>query len=102
MKLKANCYLGLASAILLGFVSSSAALSVTGVSLGIAAPPSTLGGWNMAPIGADNSPLYSMVSSVGPVTFDQAVMHEQIGNGWGTWSQGYVGNVYDTSLSINP
>ena len=102
MKLKANCYLGLASAILLGFVSSSAALSVTGISLGTAAPPGTLGGWTMSPIGADNSPVYSMVSSVGPITFDQAVSHDQIGNGWATWSHGFAGDVYDTASSLNP
>jgi hypothetical protein len=102
MKLKANCYLGLASAILLGFVSSSAALPVTGISLGTAAPPGTLGGWTMAPVGADNSPLYSMVTSVGPVSFDQAVMHDQVGNGWASWSHGFAGDVYDTASSLNP
>jgi hypothetical protein len=30
------------------------------------------------------------------------VNHDQIGNGWGTWSHGYTGNVYDTGDSVTP
>jgi hypothetical protein len=103
MKMKSNYYLGLASAILLGFVNFAGAIGVlTGVPLGTAAPPGTLGGWSMTPIGADASPLDSFVTSVGSITFNQAVRHDQIGNGWGTWSHGYAGNVYDTGSSLDP
>src|ERR1039457_2639520 len=91
MTLKSKHYLGLASAILLGFVSTGGGVGSLGVlSLGTAAPPSTLGGFSMTPIGADPSALGSMVTSVGSISFDQAVMHDQIGNGWGTWSHGYA------------
>lgn len=102
MKLKNYC-LGLASTILLGFISPVGAFGpLTGVPLGTAAPPTTLGGWTMNAIGPDASPIDSFVSSVGPVTFDQAVRHDAIGNGWGTWSHGYSGNVYDTGSSLDP
>src|ERR1039458_2410339 len=103
MTIKSKHYLGLASAFLLGFVSTGGAVGSLGVlSLGTAAPPSTLGGFSMTPIGADPSALGSMVTSVGSISFDQAVMHDQIGNGWGTWSHGYAGNVYDTGSSVTP
>ena len=102
MKLKPSYYLGVASAILLAFVSSVGAASLTGVSLGTGAPPGTLGTWSMTPNGADPSAVGSLVSSVGSVTFNQAMTHDQIGNGWGTWSHGYAGDVYDTADSLNP
>ena len=101
--MKSNYYLGLASAILLGFVSSVGASGPTVVPLGTAAPPSTLGGFSMTPVGADPSPLDSMVTSVGPITFNQEVRHDQVdGSLWGTWSHGYAGNVYDTGSSVDP
>ena len=103
MKMKSNYYLGLARAILLGFVSSVAAFGVlTGVPVGTAAPPGTLGGFSMIPLGADPSALDSMVTSVGSISFNQAVRHDQVGNGWATWSHGYAGNVYDTGSSLDP
>jgi hypothetical protein len=103
MKLKSNYYLGLASAVLLGFVSPVGAIpSLTGVPLGTAAPPGTLGGWSMTPITGDASPIGSFVTSVGPITFNQPVMHDQIGNNWGTWSHGYAGSVYDTTAFADP
>src|ERR1017187_5835660 len=98
MNLKLNYYLGLASASFLGFVSPVGALPLTGVALGTTAPPGRLGGFSMTPIGADPSALGSMVTSVGSISFDQAVRHDQIGNGWGTWSHGYSGDVYDTGF----
>jgi hypothetical protein len=103
MTLKSKHYLGLASAILLGFVSSGGAVgALTAVSLGTAAPPSTLGGFSMTPLGADPSALDSFVNSVGSISFDQAVRHDKIGTGWDTWSHGYAGNVYDTGSSVTP
>ena len=101
MKRKTNCYLGLASAILLGILSPAGATAPTGVSLGTGAPPGTLGPWTMAPIGPDASPVNSFVTSVGPVLFDEAVTHAQIGNGWASWSHGYAGDVYHTYSSVN-
>src|ERR1035441_5427486 len=56
----------------------------------------------MTPIGADPSAVGSVVTSVGSISFNQAVNHDQIGNGWGTWSHGYTGNVYDTGDSVTP
>ena len=103
MTLKSKHYIGLASAILLRFVSTGGAVGSLGVlSLGTAAPPSTLGGFSMTPIGADPSAVGSVVTSVGSISFNQAVNHDQIGNGWGTWSHGYTGNVYDTADSLTP
>ena len=103
MKFKSKHYLGLASAFLLGFVSTGGTVgSLGGLSLGTAAPPGTLGGFSMTPIGADPSALDSMVTSVGSISFDQAVRHDQVGNGWGSWSHGYAGNVYDTGSSLTP
>ena len=103
MTIKSKHYLGLASAFLLGFVSTGGAVGSLGVlSLGTTAPPSTLGGFSMTPIGADPSALDSMVTSVGSISFDQAVRHDQVGNGWGSWSHGYAGNVYDTGSSLTP
>src|ERR1039457_5082952 len=103
MKFKSKHYLGLASAFLLGFVSTGGAVGSLGVlSLGTTAPPGTLGGFSMTPIGADPSAVGSVVTSVGSISFNQAVNHDQIGNGWGTWSHGYTGNVYDTADSLTP
>ena len=81
----------------------------TGVDLGTAAPPATLGGYTLTPFGADASPLDSTLSSLpapfgGAVTFSTPVRHDQVGNPNGfyaTWSHGYSGAVYDTTADIN-
>jgi hypothetical protein len=67
---------------------------------GTGAPPSTLGPYTMKAFGADSQPLDTDVSGVsgptGEVSFSPALEHDQIGNGWATWSNGYTGDVYAT------
>jgi hypothetical protein len=99
VKGKSRYYCCLASAVLLGFVGTAGAIALTGVPLGTAAPPTTLGTWSMTAVGADPSALDSFVTSDGLVAFNQAVRHDRVGNGWGTWSHGYAGDVYDTGSS---
>lgn len=52
----------------------------------------------MQPFGSDSGPFDALESSVdrptGPIVFDTALEHEQAGDGWATWSSGYVGDVY--------
>ncbi len=68
-------------------------------SVGTAAPPASLGGYNMAAFGDDTRPVIQDVSDVeapggGIVDFTPVVSHRQIGTGWSTWSHGYAGDVY--------
>jgi hypothetical protein len=64
------------------------------------APPATLGPYSMTPFGADPQPVGGPVDGVtgptGTVQFSPSLFHEQIGNGWATWSHGYPGDVYAT------
>lgn len=105
MKTKSQYRLFLASVSMLGLIGSATATpisSITGVTLGTAAPPTTLGGFSLTPFGPDGSPDGTDVTSVGALTFNQTVRHDLIGSGWGTWSHGYSGSVYDTGSSVNP
>ncbi len=65
---------------------------------GAGAPPATLGPYTMTPFPADTQPLSTNVSSVagptGDLGFSPALSHYRIGQGWGTWSHGYTGDVY--------
>jgi len=68
------------------------------------APPETLGGFSMTPFPPDPQPVISNVTSVaapsppgGEVVFSIPMSHRRIGNGWGTWSHGYTGDVYYTN-----
>lgn len=66
---------------------------------GTGSPPATLGGYAMTPFGADSQQLFANVTSVtspltGSLTFNPALDHVVIGNGWSTWSNGYTGDVY--------
>lgn len=79
---------------------------------GTAAPPASLGGYSMTPFAPDPRTI------PGDVTFIQLtagcpamlnftasgsplpVHHHRIGSGWATWSHGYTGDVYATSLSV--
>ena len=66
---------------------------------GTGSPPATLGGYPMTAFGADSRPLNTDVTTVtspieGNVAFNPALEHEQVGNGWATWSNGYTGDVY--------
>jgi hypothetical protein len=102
MKIFTEYKLGVASAVLLAIVNYAGAVGILdGMSLGTAAPPTTLGGWSMTPFGPDASPLDSLVTTIGPVNFNQAVTHQRVGVGWGTWSHGYSGDVYHTAWSAN-
>jgi hypothetical protein len=69
-------------------------------SAGTGARPSTLGGFAMTAFGADSQSLGTLVPGVsdpaGSITFSPSLQHDQIGNGWATWSNGYAGDVYDT------
>jgi hypothetical protein len=42
------------------------------------------------------------VTAIGALTFNQTVRHDIIGTGWGTWSHGYTGSVYDTGSAADP
>jgi hypothetical protein len=76
---------------------------------GTGAPPATLGDCTtMTPFAADARPLGNMVNDVtgptGSVAFSASAQHFRIGSGWGTWSNGYAGDVYfsngATSLTL--
>ena len=82
------------------------------LSPGTGAPPSTLGSWTMTPFVADSRPFPADVTSVpysatcpGEISFTATgapfpVHHQRIGQVWGTWSHGYLGDVYSTSLAV--
>jgi hypothetical protein len=65
---------------------------------GTSAPPSTLGPYTMFPFASDSRPVSDEVSDVtlpdGTMTFSPTVHHVRVGDGWGTWSNGYTGDVY--------
>lgn len=76
---------------------------IVGVPLGSGAPPPRLGLWAVSPVPPDPSPVFVDVLSCpaspplsGPVAFDKPLQHRKIGQGWGTWSHGYTGDVYVT------
>ena len=61
-------------------------------------PPATLGGYSMRSFPIDVSELGAHESTIagpdGMLTFSGPVVHEQVGSGWATWSNGYDGDVY--------
>jgi len=82
---------------------------------GTAAPPSTLGTYNMTAFGPDPQPncfeAGSIVTSVsdpaGTIGFTPALRHDHQttapgGGCWATWSHGYTGDVYDTASAVDP
>ncbi|MBK9717112.1 MAG: hypothetical protein IPO85_06300 [Saprospiraceae bacterium] len=78
--------------------------------LGINAPPATIGGYQMTPFPLDDRPLFNLeidviAPSVCPKTIDFSIAgdHRRIGNGWATWSHGYAGDIYfinDQTITI--
>jgi len=68
---------------------------------GTGAPPATLGPYTMQPFPPDPRPVYTDVMDVegpcGVVEFDIPLSHRRIGEGWATWSHGYMGDVYFTN-----
>jgi hypothetical protein len=75
---------------------------IIGVAGGTAAPPPTLGPYEMTPFPPDERPILIPVTTVpsplgGELTFSVPLTHRRIGEGWGGWSHGYMGDVYDTA-----
>jgi phosphodiesterase/alkaline phosphatase D-like protein len=68
---------------------------------GTGAPPAKLGSYFMERFGPDPQPLAATTSTVaspiGPLGFEPAVEHLRVNEGWGTWSNGYGGDVYYSS-----
>lgn len=63
-----------------------------------AAPPAVLGPHAMTAFAPDATPVGTTESQLtgptGVVGLSPALLHETIGNGWATWSNGYLGDVY--------
>ena len=82
-------------------VCGPARATVTAVDGGTAAPASTLGSYTMTSFPADTvNPLFAETTSIptplgSPITLSSSLEHAKIGQGWGTWSNGYTGDVYD-------
>jgi hypothetical protein len=81
--------------------ATAAPASITGFAGGSAAPGATLGPYIMTSFALDTRPLFQDVSSVasplgGAVSFSSPLEHYRIDNGWGSWSNGYTGDVYFT------
>ncbi len=82
--------------------AAAAPAGITGFAGGTAAPGATLGPYTITPFGADGRPLYTGVTSVdsplgGSVDFSIPLEHYRVGDGWATWSHGYLGDVYYTN-----
>jgi hypothetical protein len=79
-------------------LSAAAQAAIVGVALGPDAPPATMGGYDMMPFPPDPAPLFTDVTSVdgptGDIQFSTPCSHRRVGEGWGTWSHGYTGDVY--------
>jgi hypothetical protein len=73
---------------------------------GTSAPPSTLGPYTMTPAAADPRPVETQVPCTalpdGRMHFSPSVTHLTTpAGGWGTWSNGYTGDVYyDTGTTL--
>lgn len=71
---------------------------------GTGPPPPTLGGYAMQTFPADPTELGTEVSSVagptGAITFASPLIHERVEEGWQTWSNGYLGDVYETPEAL--
>jgi hypothetical protein len=104
-------------------VSAGAAVAAIAVSTapGTAAPPATLGSYQMTPFGDDIRPTspgcaadtttvplppitngHPLSRPTGDIVFNQATTHADIPTCWATWSHGYVLDVYATYVSLNP
>ena len=93
--------------------SSSALAGLVGVSLGTAAPPTSVGGIDLTPFVADPTPIGDPLSSValpplagptGDLVFDADVYHYTVDPlHWQNWNNGFTGDVYavDTLFSTD-
>jgi Bacterial Ig-like domain len=75
------------------------AASISDTSPGTAAPPTTLGPYDMTPFADDTRGLFEAVTDVpapggSVLQFNPSLNHRQVGQGWATWSHGYTGDVY--------
>ena len=101
MKLTRKLAVAAGLAVTVFTITAAAATAGIGVSTapGTNAPPPTLDKYKMTPFGNDPRPVFGLVTSVpsplgGSIGFDVALDHREVGNGWGTWSHGYTGDVY--------
>ena len=104
----------IAAGILTSGAAAANAAVVATTSAGTGPPPTTLGGFSLTPFAADPSAVGTQESSIaapngGTLGFSPSVTHEQIGDGWASWSNGYTGDVYfaqgqssDTLTLSNP
>lgn len=77
-----------------------ASAAINGTALGTAAPPGPI-----LPVPEpEGAVVNSVLSQMGPISFDLSLEVAQIGGNWGTWSHGYAGKVYatDPALLIQP
>jgi hypothetical protein len=75
---------------------------------GTGSPPATLGPYTMTAFGADSQALGDGATGVsdpaGMIGFTPTLRHDQVGGPcdeiscWATWSNGYTGDVYDTTV----
>lgn len=80
-----------------------AVAGLVGVQSSTSTPDLSSSGYTLVPFTADGAAVGSLVTAValpnaanpsGSLLFDAALTHYTIGNGWGTWSHGYAGDVY--------
>ncbi len=88
------------------FVGGPARATVIAVAGGTAAPGSTLGPYTMTQFPDDTRPTGNSVTSVasplgGALQFSIQATHAEIGDGWSTWSHGYIGDVYDSHGAVS-
>jgi hypothetical protein len=79
---------------------------------GTAAPPSTLGTYNMKAFGTDPQPscqaegstVPGVTDPAGTIGFTPDLHHDKtpVEGCWATWSHGYTGDVYDTAGAVDP
>jgi len=74
-------------------------------SAGTGSPPATLGPFTMQSFPSDSTSVGDTESTLagptGNITFDSPLTHEQVGNGWQTWSNDYSGDVYDDTNQLS-
>jgi hypothetical protein len=64
---------------------------------GTGPPPAALGPYSMTPFGVDPQPHGEVTGVDGPtgrVLFTYPLTHHEVADGWETWSNGYIGDVY--------
>jgi hypothetical protein len=90
-----------------------AALACHVDNLGSGAPGPLIGPYTAIPFAPDPQPVFADVTSVQDgtgrsINFSIPMSHRKIGQGWGSWSHGYTGDVYYTNgaaaltITMNP